>query len=44
MEVLEKFKIHPQNKAKMNISLCQMVVMPIIGEDGTSFPNGLQGG
>jgi hypothetical protein len=30
MEVLEKFKIHPKSKAKMNILLCQMVAMPIV--------------
>jgi hypothetical protein len=30
MEVLDKFKIHPKSKAKMNILLCQMVVMPIV--------------
>jgi hypothetical protein len=30
MEVLEKFKIHSKNKAKMNISFCWMVVMPIV--------------
>jgi hypothetical protein len=30
VEVLERHKIHPKNKARMNIPLCCMISMPIV--------------
>jgi hypothetical protein len=30
VEVLERHKIHPKAQARMNISLCHMISMPIV--------------
>jgi hypothetical protein len=30
VEVLERHKIHPKTKARMNITLCRMISMPIV--------------